>query len=143
MGVNRRVFSILFSVCDDGWDLQTIGENSYCYKYAGQLTRARGVDFCEANDSAFPLPKDSQENKDLFDYGVSLGFRTFWLDASDEAEEGNWVDSAGNPLTFTAWAPNEPNGSRGENYLHYWVGELWNDRGGTGTDHVLCQKNSA
>ena len=72
-----------------------------------------------------------------------MGFRTFWLDATDEAEEGIWLDSAGNPLTFFAWAPDEPNGSRGENYLHYWVGKLWNDRGGSGADHVLCQKNAS
>ena len=143
MGVNQIVFSIFVLACDDGWDLQRIGANSYCFKlHADRLSWPQAVEECGANDSKLPLPKDVQENTELYNYAVSLGAGRIWLDGTDEAEEGVWRDSAGNILTFINWRPGEPSntGSVGEHYLHYGVGEKWNDIYQEFNEYVLCQK---
>ena len=115
----------------------------YCFKYAGKSTWAEGVDICEENDSVLPLPDDDQEDMDLYDYVQSLGILSIWLDGTDEAEEGIWVDSAGNNITFFNWREDQPDNNGGrEHYIHYrpgWGG-LWNDHHGENTDYILCQK---
>ena len=66
-----------------------------------------------------------------------------WLDGTDEAEEGIWVDGAGNNITFFNWRGDQPdNKDDREHYLHYrpgWGG-LWNDHDGGNVDHIVCQK---
>ena len=137
------VSSTIHSDCDVDWDLQRIGENSYCFKYAGKSTWAEGVEICEENDSELPLPDDDHEDMDLYDYVQSLGILSIWLDGTDEAEEGIWVDSAGNNITFFNWREDQPDNNGGrEHYIHYrpgWGG-LWNDHHGENTDYILCQK---
>ncbi|HUP80144.1 MAG TPA: C-type lectin domain-containing protein [Pirellula sp.] len=44
-----------------------------------------------------------------------------WIGLSDAASEGNFVWVTGEPLTYTNWAPPEPNGGTSENYVHLWV----------------------
>ena len=119
-----------------------IGANSYCFKlHADKLTWAQAVEVCGANDSKLPIPKDPQENTELYNYAISLGAGRIWLDGSDEAEEGVYRDSAGNILTFLNWDPSQPdNCCGGEHNLHYWSGEKWNDAHPQHEDYVLCQK---
>ena len=142
MGVNRIDFSIFVLACDDGWDLQRIGANSYCFKlHADRLNWAQAVEVCGANDSKLPLPKDAQENTELYNYAVSLGAGRIWLDGTDEAEEGVWRDSAGNVITFLDWSSGQPdNAGWREHYLHMWYGEQWNDIVQEHNEYVLCQK---
>ena len=75
----------------------------------------------------------------------SLGRLSIWLDGTDEVEEGVWLDSAGNNITFFNWRGDQPDNNNGlEHYIHYrpgWGG-VWNDHHGTHTDYVLCQKLS-
>ena len=82
---------------------------------------------------------------DLYEYVQSLGILSIWLDGTDEAEEGVWLDSAGNNITFFNWRGDQPDNNNGiEHYIHYrpgWGG-VWNDHHGTHTDYVLCQKLS-
>lgn len=41
-----------------------------------------------------------------------------WIGFSDAANEGTWVWSNGDPVTWQHWAPFEPNNVNGENYAH-------------------------
>ena len=73
----------------------------------------------------------------------SLGRLSIWLDGTDEAEEGVWLDSAGNNITFFNWRGDQPDNNNGiEHYIHYrpgWGG-FWNDHNEENVDHIVCQK---
>lgn len=50
-----------------------------------------------------------------------------WIGFNDEAQEGNfvWYDQA--PITYTNWAPGEPNNAGNENCTQIYADGLWND----------------
>ena len=53
----------------------------------------------------------------------------FWIGFTDEALEGTWVWTSGEPVSYTNWAPGEPNNVGDEDYaVQYWYG--WNDTQG-------------
>ena len=55
------------------------------------------------------------------------GGAKLWIGATDEVTEGKWVWIDGSPLTFTDWAPGEPNNfGAAEHYLAV-NGKQWND----------------
>jgi hypothetical protein len=60
-----------------------------------------------------------------------------WIGFNDVAAEGTWIWSSGEPVTFTRWAPGEPNNSNGEDYGHFDSSTpgLWNDTGYAGGVH--------
>ncbi|XP_070534541.1 uncharacterized protein [Ptychodera flava] len=74
---------------------------------------------------------------------------SFWIDANDEIEEGVWVDSEFNELTYTAWAPDEPNNGglsrHTENCAHLWWEHAfkWNDNWCDSRIYFICQTGIA
>ena len=129
-----------------GWDLQTIGDRSICFKYvAGSRTWTEAVTLCAAEGGTLPLPLTSQEDTDYYSYLGSLGYLSSWMDGTDQSVEGTWVTSAGDPITFFNWRLDNgqpDNAGSGEHYLHYrpgWGG-VWNDHSATYQDHVMCAK---
>ena len=108
-------------------------------------TWAEAVTLCELEYSELPLPQNAKEDTDLCNYLNSKGYLSSWLDGTDEAEEGVWVDSNGDDITFFNWRADQPDNNNGnEHYLHYrpgWGG-VWNDHLATHNDHVVCQKPS-
>lgn len=69
-----------------------------------------------------------------FDYVLSLGVLpsdSYFLGATDEAQEGVWVWLTGEPWEYSAWSPNEPNNQGLENYLVASASSShrWNDWG--------------
>ena len=69
--------------------------------------------------------------KDTFGRGVF-----YWIGFNDIEEEGNWVWTSGEPVTYTNWAEAEPNNCHetpngcveedvSQNFC--WQGEFWND----------------
>ena len=71
------------------------------------------------------------------------GLISSWLDGTDEAEEGIWLDSSGNEITYFNWRSDQPdNNNCHEHFLHYrpgWGGK-WNDHLGTKVENIICQK---
>ena len=99
---------------------------------------------CQELGASIILPRNDQEHEDLFTALQSgqLGQMNgvIALDGTDIANEGVWVDSTGSPLSYFRWHGGEPNGGRGENYLHYWLSHgTWNDLG-PGISSVVCMK---
>lgn len=61
------------------------------------------------------------------------GDRWFWIGFTDSTEEGVWIWSNGDPVTYTNWYPGEPNNmwSCGEDYavMNWGSPGYWNDLG--------------
>ena len=53
-----------------------------------------------------------------FLHGVNL-LRPFWIGFNDSAQEGTFVWSSGEPVTYTAWNPGEPNNLNNEDYTAF------------------------
>ena len=125
------------------WDLEVIGDRQLCFYHAGDSTWHDGVILCQMSDAVLPLPLNSQEDTDFYNYLNKINLLSSWLDGTDEDQEGDWVDGAGNNITFFNWRGDQPDNKDGrEHYLHYrpgWGG-LWNDHDGGNVEHIVCQK---
>ena len=89
-----------------------------------------------------PLPKNYQENDDLYQAIRQLGLKSAALDGTDLAKEGEWRDSTGQLISFFNWQPGQPdNILKKEHYLHYhaWWGKKWNDNPGSREENIVCQ----
>lgn len=51
----------------------------------------------------------------------------FWIGLNDAQEEGNFVWSSGEPLSYSNWNSGEPNNSGDEDYAHVYSFGPWND----------------
>ena len=72
-----------------------------------------------------------------FGYISGVGQR-IWIGFNDEASEGTFVWSSGEPATYTNWNPGEPNNSSGvEDYAEFLGSNgKWNDLVLAGSGHV-------
>jgi hypothetical protein len=63
---------------------------------------------------------DQSENEWVLDTFAPLasGQGNLWLGLNDAAEEGSYTWISGEPVTFTAWSPGEPNNQNDEDYAH-------------------------
>jgi len=67
---------------------------------------------------------DAAENQWVYDTFANFGStdRNLWIGFDDVASEGSFVWSSGEPVTFTKWAPGQPNNTGGnEDYAHFWA----------------------
>jgi cysteine-rich repeat protein len=64
-----------------------------------------------------------------------------WIDLSDQATEGTFVWSTGEPLTYTNWASGEPNNSSGnEDCVEFRYGDNeWNDANCGNARPFICE----
>ena len=58
--------------------------------------------------------------------------RNLWIGLNDAANEGTFVWSSGEPVTYTHWSLGEPNSGAGEHYVHMFLPSIsgasfWND----------------
>ncbi|MBL9121790.1 MAG: hypothetical protein JNL80_17935 [Phycisphaerae bacterium] len=88
---------------------------------------------------------DGLENRWLVDRIASLVVEPTWIGLNDATREGAWRWSDGDPLSYAAWQPGQPNGGAAENYVE--IGEMgrWNDLSGNvkgmgliERSHVAC-----
>lgn len=68
---------------------------------------------------------DAAENEFVrFNFGANF---TPWIGLTDQAVEGVFVWSNGDPVTFTNWNGGEPNNVNNEDYAQMLSSGLWND----------------
>ena len=69
-----------------------------------------------------------------------------WIGFTDEAEEGRWAWANGDPVTFTSWAPGEPNDAGNEDCVvneYNGMPGLWNDWSCTMEWPFVCESGGA
>ncbi|XP_046572127.1 perlucin-like [Haliotis rubra] len=70
---------------------------------------------------------------------------SYFLDGSDEVNEGQWVFHDGQPMTYFAWSPGNPtNTTEQHGYLvasRLSRAFLWQDRRRAETKRYICQKD--
>jgi hypothetical protein len=76
---------------------------------------------------------DAEENAwvhETFCYFDGSGYRSLWIGLNDAENEGVFVWSSGEEVTYTNWYPGEPNGAySNEDYAHIgYSGDRWIDR---------------
>ncbi|XP_070552321.1 lactadherin-like [Ptychodera flava] len=131
-----------FEACKRGWD-HYMGK---CYNvYRCQIytyDEARTV--CSGLDSSLAKVENAEE--DLFLKGYTRGKAVnLWLGATGGEHEGSWTWEDGTPVTYTNWAPGQPdNAGGGEQCLHlYGAGNSkWNDNVCTTPMGFICEKEA-
>ncbi|XP_077990235.1 uncharacterized protein LOC144444621 [Glandiceps talaboti] len=121
--------------------------------FLDEVTWPEAYDICKAEGSVLASVKDQQTQDALASFLGNASpmaiTGSFWIDATDSEVEGVWKDSAGKELTFTAWAPLEPNdgGSSydNEDCVHLWWEHdfKWNDNRCQSHIYFICQSGSS
>jgi len=64
-----------------------------------------------------------------------------WFGATDEKTEGLWVWIDGSPVTFTAWSPQQPDNTRGNEHYLSSRNNAWNDvpKGDPNISGFICE----
>lgn len=90
---------------------------------------------CIAMGSDIAVPSSAQETSNILtlakvvesDCPGAINEPFLWLGATDEVQEGQWVDDQGRLLTYTNWHSSQPNGGSSENFLVMMRSGLWQD----------------
>lgn len=102
---------------------------------------------CEHMGGRLAIVTSKEQNETLAKLVQEAGKADAWLGATDEVTEGSWVWIDGSPLTYSNWAPGQPNNKKGvENYLLLMatLKGQWADQPNRSTDHkpgFLCEWN--
>jgi len=115
------------------------GGNDHWYELVTTKTnefdaRSNALSSNHTGDYGYLATITSQGEQDFIK--ALIGNTQAWIGASDAISEGNWIwmdgPESGQALSFTFWAPNEPNDySRGEDYaaINWNSTGRWNDWG--------------
>ncbi|XP_073671216.1 uncharacterized protein [Paramisgurnus dabryanus] len=102
----------------------------------------KGIQYCKEIGGAIALPRNADENKALVKLSVASGLSfNPYIGATDRDKEGQFVDTDGKPLTFTNWAPGQPDdylGAQDCGVLRVGSG-FWDDVGCDDKLPVICE----
>ena len=137
-------------VCGCEWVPFSIDAKIQCFKHAGRYQLEQAERACEELGAELPLPENQIQNDDMlkaFKHITPNGLIVIGL--NDKEQEGKWVKSNGEKVTYFNWDENEPNNALdGENYAIFRIYSSigghegkWNDHGDlTSYFPVICQR---
>jgi cysteine-rich repeat protein len=96
---------------------------------------------CGATGGALAVPGDAPTSAWLATTAFGVFGQSYWIGPTDEAKDGAWLGPDGAPVTFFAWAPNEPNGGPLQAcvVLSLSAGGAWNDKACSETNGFVCE----
>jgi gliding motility-associated-like protein len=111
-----------------------VSECSIYFLNPQSMTGSQAQSFAQTLGSNLVSIQSSAENSCILSSLVSLGYGTgdvVWIGFSDEVNEGDFVWYDQSPITYTNWAPGEPNQSGDEDCVQIYPGGAnpgtWND----------------
>ncbi|XP_070552324.1 lactadherin-like isoform X2 [Ptychodera flava] len=131
-----------FEACERGWD-HYMGKCYYVHQ-GRMYTYEEARTVCSGLGSS--LAKVENVQVDLFLKGYKSRYDgNLWLGATDAKHEGKWTWEDGTQVTYTNWAPGQPDNTGGrEHCLHLckdWDLK-WNDRVCTTHMGFICEKEA-
>ncbi|XP_075207802.1 uncharacterized protein LOC142312700 [Anomaloglossus baeobatrachus] len=93
---------------------------------------------CQGAQGTMPNPLNSAENAALLQI-VKAGGKRFFLGMNDIKEEGNYIYTNGNRLSYKNWNVNEPNGGRKENCVEIIEQGQWIDKTCDAKNIIVCE----
>ena len=86
-----------------------------CYKLVDrEQGQVASRTICESIGGRLALISSQEEMDAARSYMQNFSGRAF-IEGTDAAQEGVWIDAAGNEMPYSGWTVNEPNGGSGEN----------------------------
>jgi len=132
-------------VCEDRW-WKVSGQCVRVYLSSGNWYAAKTA--CESTNAHLAIIKDSFTNTVLGHFALPYG-PAAWIGATDEAVEGTWMDSLGQPVTYTNWWKNgessEPDNAGDQDcaFINGYSAFTWSDiQCSDVVDQYICQKST-
>lgn len=107
------------------------------WKCLTAATQAAAQTSCVALGGHLAVLESAQEAQWL---NSQMGGQSYWIGLTDIAAEGKFVWVNGAPLTYTNWAPGEPNNANNEDCVQTVGNYQWNDIGCTVTLAYMCEE---
>jgi len=130
-------------VCEYGWS-KVSGQCVRVTRTSGNWYAAKSA--CESTNAHLAIIKDSYTNTQIGE--IALPYRA-WIGATDEDIEGTWMDSLGQPVTYTNWWTNgessEPDNAGNEDcvFINFALDYTWSDIQCVDVIHqYICQKST-
>ena len=106
------------------------------------FAEARAI--CERQLGTLMVPRSDDANAALVAQLATSTNDRMWLGTSDAAIEGSWErreagSMDGVPLSYTNWAPGQPDGGAGENCAEMWSNGQWNDMPCSDSKTFACE----
>ncbi|MCD8107933.1 MAG: tetratricopeptide repeat protein [Oscillospiraceae bacterium] len=107
------------------------GHYYYVYDVESVTSWEEAKTYCESLNGYLATITSEEENSFLFNYIVLCGYNSAYIGLTDEEEEGTWVWTNGESVTYTNWHSNEPNSENTrEDYAMFYykyTDGTWND----------------
>ena len=133
--------------CESGWSKHVINNKVTCAKRITEPNIDRyhitvSAKKCAEFGAKLPLPKNELENEQIYAVVKGLGSTGNVIDAT--YEDGKWVDSDGNPLSWTGWESGYPSDrTPNQLWIHFsgYKGEQWRSSNGQTNIALVCFKD--
>jgi len=117
-------------------------QRDWCYKIVdGTQGQVASKTNCESVGGRLALISSQDEMNAARSYMQGYSGRAF-IDGTDAAQEGVWLDAEGNAMPYSGWTVSEPNGGSGENCKGIAASEVF-DVGCIGSQYAtlgLCEQ---
>jgi hypothetical protein len=120
--------------CEAGWKTY----EGKCYKFGSERITWHSANWqCTKQGAHLAIINSKAENDWVTSHS---NFHHIWIGSTDKANEGNFVDHNGEPLTYTNFSPGEPNNFfNNEDCIHIYAHDgKWNDMGCEEAWHTDC-----
>jgi len=116
-----------------GFEVPALYNGNLYYLSSGTATWADAEAACVAAGGHLVAINDAGENSFVRALYPDLAFANprMWIGLTDEATEGTFVWTNGDPFVYENWAGPQPDDNPpGEDYGQFYIGETWNDADG-------------
>ncbi|XP_044276260.1 collectin-46-like [Varanus komodoensis] len=113
-----------------------VGEKTFSPYYRHGYDGAKFL--CEQNGGTVASPRNAAENRALQQL-VKAQKKSAILGINDREVEGSFRYPSGENISFTNWAPNEPNNSNNEDCVQLLDNGFWNDNSCDGDYLFICE----